>query len=113
VLKTADIIKNEFLQQNAFHPKDFTCPLWKTAGMMRCIVRFYEKAMATIKDSEKSERKISMGFIEQTLKGEGQVMYDLTQIKFTHPTDTSEEEGRKIFDDLVQKIDDSFRQLTL
>lgn len=68
VLKTADIIKNEFLQQNAFSEKDYTCPLWKTSGMMKCIVRFYEKAMQTIKDSEKSEKKISMGFIEQTLK---------------------------------------------
>jgi len=68
ILKTAAIIKDEFLQQNAFSDKDYTCPLPKTAGMMKCIVRFYEKAMQTIKDSEKSERKISMGFIEQTLK---------------------------------------------
>merc|ERR1711981_437692 len=97
------IIKNEFLQQNAFHEKDFTCPLWKTAGMMKCIVRFYEKAMQTIKDSEKSEKKISMGFIEQTLKGEGKPLYELSQMKFIHPVNTSEADGIAYFADFVNK----------
>lgn len=37
-LEISKIIKEEFLQQNAFSEWDYTCPLEKTAGMMRCIV---------------------------------------------------------------------------
>ena len=108
VLRTAQIIKDEFLQQNAFSEKDYTCPLEKTAGMMKCIVKFYEKAMSAIKDSEKSERKISMGFIEQTLKDS--VMYQLTQMKFEHPNRPAEE-LKKYFDDFADDIEARFRAL--
>jgi hypothetical protein len=78
--------------------------------MMKCIVRFYEKAMQTIKDSEKSEKKISMGYIEQTLKTT--VMYQLGQMKFELPL-TPEAQGKKYFDDFANLIDDSFRQMTI
>jgi len=66
--------------------------------------------MQTIKDSEKSERKISMGFIEQTLKTT--VMYQLGQMKFEDPL-IEDAPGRKIFDDFANLIDDSFRQMTI
>merc|ERR1711990_485660 len=42
ILKTASIIKDEFLQQNAFSDHDYNCPLWKTIGMMKAIVMFYD-----------------------------------------------------------------------
>jgi len=41
-LGVAKIIKEEFLQQNAFSTYDYNCPLPKTIGMMRCIITYYE-----------------------------------------------------------------------
>merc|ERR1712205_130746 len=40
VLETARLIKDDFLQQNAFTPYDKFCPLYKSVGMMRNIVTF-------------------------------------------------------------------------
>lgn len=47
-LDIANIIKGEFLQQNAFSEHDYTCPLEKTVGMMKCIVTYYELATKAI-----------------------------------------------------------------
>jgi V-type H+-transporting ATPase subunit A len=41
-LSVASLIKEEFLQQNAFSKYDYNCPLYKTIGMMKCIVTYYE-----------------------------------------------------------------------
>jgi len=64
VLKTAQIIKDEFLQQNSFSKNDNTCPMYKTMGMMKAIVKFHENCLRIIESSAKSERKVSMGYIE-------------------------------------------------
>lgn len=80
ILKTAQIIKDEFLQQNSFSKHDFNCPMVKTMGMMKCIVRFHEQCLQILEATARSEKKISMGFIESNL---GQsVIYELTQMKF-------------------------------
>jgi len=79
ILRTAQIIKDEFLQQNSFSKHDYNCPMYKTMGMMRCIVKFHENCVRVIMDSSKAERKISLGYIESTLPD---VMFELTQMKF-------------------------------
>jgi len=63
VLEIAKIIREDFLQQNAFSSYDYNCPLYKTLGMMKCIVRFFDNAKRTINDSIKSEKKISWAII--------------------------------------------------
>ena len=47
-LEIAKIIREDYLQQNAFTSWDFTCPLDKSIGMMRCIVLFYDLAKQAI-----------------------------------------------------------------
>jgi len=42
ILEVAKLIKEEFLQQNAFSAHDYNCPLVKTIGMMKCIVTYYD-----------------------------------------------------------------------
>jgi len=42
ILEVAKLIKDEFLQQNAFSEHDYNCPLVKTIGMMKCIVTYYD-----------------------------------------------------------------------
>merc|ERR1719433_1033896 len=41
ILDTAKILREDFLQQNAFTPYDYMCPLEKTVGMLRSIINFY------------------------------------------------------------------------
>merc|ERR1712195_420733 len=51
ILKSAQIIKDEFLQQNSFSKHDYNCPLAKTIGMMRCIAQFHDLAQKAIASS--------------------------------------------------------------
>ena len=77
LFKTAQIIKDEFLQQNSFSSYDYNCPLWKTIGMMKAIVLFYDGCIRVILDTQKrSEQKLSMAQIEMFLSREenGNVM---------------------------------------
>lgn len=63
VLEIAKVIREDFLQQNAFSDYDYNCPLYKTVGMMKCICKFYECAKRAINDSSKSDRKLSWAMI--------------------------------------------------
>ena len=78
--------------------------------MMKCIVKFYENCMKIITDSSKSEKKISMGFIEQTLKYN--VIDKLYNMKFLNPL-TPKLEIRQYFDDIVAEIDNRFREMQI
>merc|ERR1712113_733118 len=51
-LDVARIIREDFLQQNAFTTYDYRCPLEKTSGMMKAIVPFFQKAMDAIESSQ-------------------------------------------------------------
>ena len=44
ILETARMLKEDFLQQNAFHESDSFCSLEKQYLMLKTILRFYEKA---------------------------------------------------------------------
>merc|ERR1712216_787589 len=50
LMEVAAIIRQDYLQQNAFSEYDYTSPLCKSVGMMKVIVHFYEIAMQAIKD---------------------------------------------------------------
>jgi V-type H+-transporting ATPase subunit A len=107
VLEIAKIIREDFLQQNAFSPYDYYSPLTKTVGMMKCIVRFFENAKRTIVDSNKSEKKISWAIIANAID---KPLYELTQMKFKDPK-TPRDEMTKYFTDLFEDIDNGFRKL--
>ena len=82
--------------------------MYKTMGMMKSIVKFYDNCIRIIESSAKSEKKISMGLIEQTLGAD--LIYELTQMKFKSPT-APEHEVRKYFDELHENIDAKFRDM--
>jgi len=48
-LDMAKIIREDFLQQNAFTTYDYRCPLEKTSGMMACILEFFTRSLDAIK----------------------------------------------------------------
>ena len=57
-MEIAKIIREDYLQQNAFTSWDFTCPLDKSIGMMRCIVMFYDLARHAIESTRASDVRL-------------------------------------------------------
>ena len=56
VFDVAELIREDFLQQNAFSDYDKTCPIYKSIGMMANIVHFFNRAKKTIADSPPDAR---------------------------------------------------------
>ena len=104
ILEIAKIIKNDFLQQNSFTEYDFTCPLGKTAGMMKCIITYYNCAMKALKDGT-SENKKSL---DQIIKKTKEEYVDLTKMKFINPKQGNEV-FEKIFADKKLAIEEKFK----
>ena len=104
ILEIAKIIKNDFLQQNSFTEYDFTCPLGKTAGMMKCIITYYNCAMKALKEGT-SENKKSL---DQIIKKTKEEYVDLTKMKFINPKQGNEV-FEKIFADKKLAIEEKFK----
>ena len=85
-LEVAKLIKDEFLQQNAFSEYDYNCPLPKTIGMMKCIVTYYEQCNKILNESQMTEKKISMALIEESFATT--VIKKLKEMKFIPPTNS-------------------------
>ena len=109
VLEVAKVIREDFLQQNAFSNYDYNCPLYKTVGMMRCIVRFFENAKRAINESMKSEKKISWALINNNIE---KAYLELSQMKFKDPK-APKAEMDAYFNNLCDEIDNEFRKLVL
>lgn len=109
VLEIAKIIREDFLQQNAFSPYDYNCPLYKTVGMMKAIVKFFENSKRAINESQRSERKISWAVINNAIEKQ---LLELSQMKFKDPK-IPQEEMQKYFTNLNEEIDNEFRRLLL
>lgn len=109
VLEIAKIIREDFLQQNAFSNYDYNCPLYKTLGMMKAIVKFFENSKRAINESIKSEKKISWAVINNSIEKQ---LLELSQMKFKDPM-IPKEEMLKYFSNLYEEIDNEFRRLLL
>jgi len=107
-LEVAKLIKDEFLQQNAFSEYDYNCPLPKTIGMMKCIVTYYEQCNKILLESQMTEKKISMALIEESFATT--VIQDLKEMKFIPPTLPVREIMQKL-DILAERIENEFRKL--
>ena len=105
ILEIAKVIKNDFLQQNSFTEYDFTCPLSKTTGMMKCIMTYFNNALKTIKESS-GENKKTLAFVQTKTKEE---FVELTQMKFISPK-KNKEELEELFKNQQKRIEDKFKQ---
>merc|ERR1712134_129747 len=77
-LEVAKIIREDYLQQNAYTPYDNYCPFYKSVWMLRNIVEFHEAAQKAI-ESSTAERKITWNTIKSQLN---QLIYKVTSMKF-------------------------------
>jgi len=103
-LEIARLIREDFLSQNAFSDFDYTCPLVKTAGMLRCLVRFYELAIKAVRTV--GEKPVTWAKIRAILKKQ----YDnLTSMKFIDPSQSELELSKQlktIEDDITRGFGD-------
>ena len=68
IMEVAKIIREDFLQQNAFTDYDFTCPLVKSIGMLRTIITFYNNCQRVIADSPQ-DQKVTWAQIKTSMGG--------------------------------------------
>jgi V-type H+-transporting ATPase subunit A len=106
-LEVAKIIKDDYLAQNGFTSYDRFCPFYKTSGMLRNIITFYNEAQKAVEKST-AERKVTWNMI----KGHMQTTIDkIIRMKFYEPKDGQDAMMEK-FNNLNEEILAGFRNLT-
>ncbi|MDD5930038.1 MAG: V-type ATP synthase subunit A [Spirochaetales bacterium] len=80
VLKTADMIKNGFLQQNAFDDIDKYCSTEKQISILELIMEYYKRALKCIKAGATLAQLVALPVCEE-----------ITRIKMTIPNDKIQE----------------------
>eukprot|EP00917_Polyrhabdina_sp_WS-2016_P000526 GHVP01001211.1.p1 GENE.GHVP01001211.1~~GHVP01001211.1.p1 ORF type:complete len:586 (+),score=92.22 GHVP01001211.1:140-1897(+) len=108
VLEVAKIIREDFLQQNAFSDYDYTCPLAKTVGMMRIICHFYMEAMKVMQESGADEARIGWGTVFNSMR---ETIGKITNMKFQSPKLT-DQAYKVYFQELAEEISQQLRNLS-
>jgi len=98
-LEVAKIIREDFLQQNAFTDFDYFCPISKTIGMLRAIVTFYEESLAAL-SAGTDELKVTWALLNASCKD---VMQNITKSKRIEPKQP-DAEIEKQFDIICDEI---------
>jgi len=106
VLDVSVVIKEDFLQQNAFIPEDKNCPLWKTSWMMKNIVLFYDESLKALSQTT-DENRLTWNVIKAELKNQWN---QLRAMKFQHPKEGQEVVGGR-FAKLREEILAGFQSL--
>lgn len=107
-LEVSRLIKDDFLQQNSYTPYDRFCPFYKTSGMLRNIIAFYDLAKHAVETTAQSENKITWSNIRETL---GSTMYELSSMKFKDPVKEGEQKIKRDYDELLESMQQSFRNM--
>lgn len=116
VLEIAKIIREDFLQQNAFSEHDYNCPLPKSIGMLRTIVTLYNRCVKAVTGSDAVGRTVAAVDGAKTvtwnvIKAQcGRIIYRVTEMKFKDPRTPTEELG-KYFGQLIDDINAAFDEL--
>lgn len=116
VLEVAKIIREDYLQQNAFSEHDYNCPLPKSIGMLRVIVQLYRRCLKAVTGSDATgataaaaagAKTVTWNVIKAT---QVKLIARVTDMKFLDPR-TPEGDMRKYFGGLLEDINASFDAL--
>jgi V-type H+-transporting ATPase subunit A len=106
VLAVAQLIKDDFLQQNATTAYDRFCPFYKTIWILRNTILFYDLAQKAVEKSGE-ENKITWNSIKQSM---GDIIYKISAMKFQDPADGKEKMVAN-YKALQEEIIQGFRNL--
>uniref|UniRef100_A0A0G4H423 H(+)-transporting two-sector ATPase n=1 Tax=Chromera velia CCMP2878 TaxID=1169474 RepID=A0A0G4H423_9ALVE len=107
-LEVAKIIREDFLQQNAFSDYDYMCPLTKTVGMMKIIVHFYEMGLKAVTEQTSEEMKVTWSTIYNSMR---ETLNKIVSMKFEDPR-AGDPYFKKFFGALQEEITGQFRNIT-
>ncbi|KAI5479574.1 hypothetical protein MNV49_003311 [Pseudohyphozyma bogoriensis] len=101
-LDVARLIKEDFLQQNGISVYDRYCPFYKTTGMLKNLVTYYEQAVKAVEGDSTTWAKVR----ELT----SDLWFRLTQMKFEDPA-SGEQAVSEVIDSLYNDINSTFQNL--
>merc|ERR1711874_500188 len=107
-LEVAKLLKDDFLQQNGYSPYDKYCPFYKTVGMLRNTVAFYDLARHSVESTSQSENKITWNVIREAM---GNILYQLSSMKFKDPVKDGEAKIKADYEELNEAMQTAFRNL--
>lgn len=107
-LEVAKLLKDDFLQQNGYSPYDRFCPFYKTVGMLRNMVGFYDMARHAVESTAQSDNKITWATIRESMSN---ILYQLSSMKFKDPVKDGESKIRQDYDELHEQMQQAFRNL--
>ncbi|KAA0195324.1 V-type proton ATPase catalytic subunit A [Fasciolopsis buskii] len=107
-LEVARIIKDDFLQQNGYSNYDRFCPFYKTVGMMKNIIGFYDQARHAIEVTAQSDHRVTWALIREAM---GPTIYKISSMKFKDPKADGKDKILRDYDELYEEITSGFRNL--
>jgi V-type H+-transporting ATPase subunit A len=116
VLEIAKIIREDYLQQNAFSEHDFNCPLVKSIGMLRTIVTLYTRCVKAVTGGDAVGKTVSAAEGAKTVTWNvikataGPVIHKVTEMKFLDPR-TPEPEMAAYFARLGDAVNAAFDEM--
>lgn len=105
-LETARIIREDYLQQNAYTDYDYVCKIYKTVALARAICGMYNSIQQLIAESP-SDNKITFAQVKTSIKP---LIVRITELKFLSP-ELTEPEVNKVVDKLLEEIDQALENL--
>ncbi|GAB7360735.1 hypothetical protein MBLNU230_g0610t1 [Neophaeotheca triangularis] len=97
-LDVANLLKEDFLQQNGYSDYDQYCPLWKTFWMMKAMMGFHDESQKAIAQGQ-SWSKVR--------EATSEIQTDLRGMKFEVP-DEGEEKITGRYEELMSRMNDKF-----
>jgi len=101
-LDVARLIKDDFLQQNGISEYDRYCPFYKTNGMIRNFMSYYNQALKAVESGDMTWSKVREATNDE--------WYALSQMKFESPSQGQEDIEQKL-KKLNDRITSKFQSL--
>jgi len=107
-LEVARLIKDDFLQQNGYSSYDRYCPFYKTVGMMKNMIHFYDLSRNAVDSTSENDNKVTWNVIKE---GCGDLLYQLSSMKFKDPNDESETSIKADYEKLNEELSQKFQSI--
>lgn len=112
-LELARHLREDFLQQNAFSEHDYNCPLVKSLGMLRAIVRLHDRAQRAVAENAGIVSDAGVGAEDEPFSWQAfcvthpEVIEGIVEMKF-FPPEADPAELQAKFDALMETIAQAF-----